>query len=94
MEVSPETATASAEFDGATYSFCAQSCKDAFLAEPHRYLDGEVGKKGGTGLAQPASASPLSAGARTRPAGASAEPGMVISRVQRSGTRRACLRRT
>lgn len=50
MQVSPETAAASAEFEGATYYFCAQSCKDEFLAEPHRYLDGEAGKKSGTGL--------------------------------------------
>lgn len=50
MEVRPETAAASAEFEGATYYFCAQSCQDAFLAEPHRYLNGEAGKKGGSGL--------------------------------------------
>ena len=50
MEVSPETAAASAELEGATYYFCAQSCKDAFLAEPRRYLDGESGRKSSDGL--------------------------------------------
>lgn len=50
MDVSPETAAASAEFEGVTYYFCAQGCKDAFLAEPHHYLDGEGAKKSGGGL--------------------------------------------
>lgn len=42
MEVSPESAVASTEFNGVTYYFCAQGCKDAFLAEPHRYIGGEA----------------------------------------------------
>ena len=50
MDVKPEAAAASAEFEGVTYYFCALSCKDEFLAEPHRYLDGEPNMKTGTGL--------------------------------------------
>ena len=40
MDVDPQTAPASAEFEGVTYYFCAQGCKDDFLDEPRRYLDG------------------------------------------------------
>jgi YHS domain-containing protein len=40
MEVKPETATDSAEFEGETYYFWSSGCKDAFLEEPRRYLGG------------------------------------------------------
>jgi P-type Cu+ transporter len=33
-----ETKALRAEHDGETYYFCAQVCKDRFLADPGRYL--------------------------------------------------------
>ncbi|MBS1895374.1 MAG: YHS domain-containing protein [Actinobacteria bacterium] len=48
MEISPDSAAASAEFEGTTYFFCSEDCKDSFLREPGRYLTAgsEQGKKG------------------------------------------------
>jgi len=38
MDVSRLTAVAEAEYQRKTYYFCAQVCRDAFLADPLRYL--------------------------------------------------------
>jgi len=38
MEVSHTTAIAETIYQGKTYYFCAPSCKDAFEAEPEKYL--------------------------------------------------------
>ncbi|WP_192813467.1 heavy metal translocating P-type ATPase [Dyella japonica] len=38
MTVDPSTAKHQAEHDGETFYFCAQRCKDKFLADPARYL--------------------------------------------------------
>jgi P-type Cu+ transporter len=38
MTVDPATAKHQAEHDGETFYFCAQRCKDKFLADPVRYL--------------------------------------------------------
>lgn len=38
MEVVPEKAAATSSHEGATYYFCALSCKEAFDKEPERYL--------------------------------------------------------
>lgn len=38
MNVDEAKATIIAEHDGETYYFCAQRCKERFLAEPDRYL--------------------------------------------------------
>ena len=38
MVVSRLTAVAEAEHQCKTYYFCAQVCRDAFLADPQRYL--------------------------------------------------------
>ena len=38
MVVSRLTAVAEAEYRRKTYYFCAQLCRDAFLADPLRYL--------------------------------------------------------
>lgn len=38
MVVSRLTAVAEAEYRRKTYYFCAQVCRDAFLADPQRYL--------------------------------------------------------
>ncbi len=37
MEIDPATAAASEEYDGTTYSFCSQSCRDSFTASPEAY---------------------------------------------------------
>ncbi len=37
MEVSHNTAPATAEFEGKIYYFCADACRDAFEAEPDKY---------------------------------------------------------
>jgi YHS domain-containing protein len=38
MVVSRLTAVAEADFQSKTYYFCAPECRDAFLADPQRYL--------------------------------------------------------
>lgn len=38
MEVSRTTAAAEYEYQGKTYYFCAPTCRDAFSAEPERYV--------------------------------------------------------
>jgi Cu+-exporting ATPase len=38
MRIDPDDAAATAEFDGTTYFFCAQSCHDAFVADPGSYV--------------------------------------------------------
>jgi len=38
MEVDERTATATAEYQGATYYFCVPGCKKAFETEPERYV--------------------------------------------------------
>ena len=38
MTVAPATAAASAEHDGTSYWFCSPGCRDAFVADPARYL--------------------------------------------------------
>ena len=39
MTVEPESAAATAEYDGETYYFCCQGCADSFLAEPEEHLE-------------------------------------------------------
>jgi YHS domain-containing protein len=38
MRIDPDDAAATAEYDGMTYYFCAQSCHDAFVADPGSYV--------------------------------------------------------
>ena len=38
MEVTPETATDSAEYDGVTYYFDSPGCRASFEAAPERYV--------------------------------------------------------
>ena len=38
MLVAPETAAAKAEHAGAVYYFCCVHCREAFVADPGRYL--------------------------------------------------------
>ena len=37
MEIYPEDAAAQEAHDGRTFYFCSESCRQAFLADPHRY---------------------------------------------------------
>jgi Cu+-exporting ATPase len=45
MEVTPETAADSAEFDGVTYYFCSPGCRAAFEAAPERYVRPTAGRE-------------------------------------------------
>ena len=38
MDVDEKTAAATSEYQGKTYYFCAPGCKNAFEAEPEKYL--------------------------------------------------------
>lgn len=39
MQVDPQTARHTAEYEGATYYFCAPGCKKAFEEDPSKYVD-------------------------------------------------------
>ena len=41
MEVDERAAPAQTEYEGRTYYFCSNSCKQDFLESPERYLEGE-----------------------------------------------------
>lgn len=41
MEVSREKAAAATQYNGKTYYFCAEACKQAFDRNPERYLGQE-----------------------------------------------------
>lgn len=41
MDVNPETAAATSEYNGTTYYFCAPGCKKSFDKDPEKYLDKE-----------------------------------------------------
>jgi Cu+-exporting ATPase len=38
MRIDPEDAAATAEYEGTTYYFCSEACRDAFVADPASYL--------------------------------------------------------
>lgn len=42
MEIEQSEAAATIEYEGTTYCFCSQSCRDQFAADPERYT-GEIG---------------------------------------------------
>lgn len=42
MLIESTEAVASYEFDGTMYYFCATACRDAFVANPTRYVDRQV----------------------------------------------------
>jgi P-type Cu+ transporter len=41
MDVDPSTAKDTADYQRKTYYFCAPSCRQAFEADPARYLDSD-----------------------------------------------------
>jgi Cu+-exporting ATPase len=38
MDIDPDSAAATAEYNGQTYYFCSVACHDKFVAEPEKYL--------------------------------------------------------
>ena len=38
MTITPDTAAATTDHDGTTVHFCSTGCRDAFVADPDRYL--------------------------------------------------------
>jgi Cu+-exporting ATPase len=38
MDVDPTTAAGKSDHDGLTYYFCSDACKQAFDAEPHKFV--------------------------------------------------------
>lgn len=40
MEIDPEAAAGTSEYEGTTYYFCAEGCKKEFDADPQKFLDG------------------------------------------------------
>ncbi len=45
MEIDSEQAAGSSEYEGVTYYFCAESCKQDFDAGPWKFLGGGTGLK-------------------------------------------------
>jgi Cu+-exporting ATPase len=37
MRIDPDDAVASVEYEGRTYYFCSEACRDGFLANPAAY---------------------------------------------------------
>ncbi|WP_232296153.1 heavy metal translocating P-type ATPase [Terriglobus sp. TAA 43] len=52
MSVDPMKAAASAEFEGTTYYFCCKGCRDKFVANPQKYLQGDTNADGCCGGGQ------------------------------------------
>ena len=46
MDVVPSTTDISAEIDGDTYYFCAESCRKSFVQDPQKFLCKPAKKKG------------------------------------------------
>jgi len=44
MTVEPETAAASTEYQGETYYFCAEACRDRFVSQPEKYVGSAQGQ--------------------------------------------------
>ncbi len=38
MDIAPDNATATGEYQGKTYHFCSTACHDKFKAEPQKYV--------------------------------------------------------
>jgi YHS domain-containing protein len=44
MDVTPETAAGTSEYNGQTYYFCSRGCKRSFDKEPEKYVSKESGE--------------------------------------------------
>jgi YHS domain-containing protein len=38
MRIEPDDAVAHLDFEGSTYYFCSEACRDAFVEDPHRFV--------------------------------------------------------
>ncbi|WP_246373008.1 heavy metal translocating P-type ATPase [Marilutibacter spongiae] len=56
MDVDPATSPHKATFEGETYHFCSDRCRQKFEADPARHLDGKDGAAGDAGPTPPAGA--------------------------------------
>ncbi|HKL48561.1 MAG TPA: YHS domain-containing protein, partial [Desulfuromonadales bacterium] len=45
MDVDPDDAAASEDYQGRTYHFCSEKCRDKFTDDPEGWLSGEIKKK-------------------------------------------------
>ena len=45
MKVAGSSAVPSLNFNGGTYYFCAEGCRQAFIDDPYRYLDEKPARK-------------------------------------------------
>ena len=59
MEVAPEDAAGSSEYQGQTYYFCGAGCKRAFDQDPERFLQGTAGSTAARHQLEGAGAAPL-----------------------------------
>jgi len=69
MEIDPESAAATSDYEGTTYYFCAVGCKEQFDAEPAKFL-GAAPQAAAEEPAAPAAPEP----ARVQPPAAAPEP--------------------
>ena len=61
MEVDPDTAPAKSDYQGTTYYFCAEGCKQDFDGDPQKFLGG--GEAASAAPAAPAPEQPSEASA-------------------------------
>ena len=67
MDVDPDTAAGKSEYQGATYYFCAEGCKQSFDADPKQYLAGEAAAAEAPPAEAPAAGHPAEATAGEAP---------------------------
>ena len=53
MEIESETAAGSSEYEGVTYYFCAEGCKQDFDTQPWKYVGSGAGLKEAMGEPSP-----------------------------------------
>ena len=70
MEIDPESAAATSDYEGTTYYFCAVGCKEQFDAEPAKFLGTAPQATAKEPAAAPAAPEP----ARVEPPAAAPEP--------------------
>jgi Cu+-exporting ATPase len=93
MTVDPKSATAHAAFEGQTYYFCCEHCRDAFVREPQRYLRGKHGSANMRDHSIPGHSAhpsvgdqgPLEAAVTDPVCGMSVTPALAVASVERSG---------
>ena len=56
MEIDPETAAGTSQYQGTTYYFCAEGCKQEFDANPAKFVGGGVAPTGEAPVEAPVAA--------------------------------------